>query len=134
MADNIDNNRLSSDTDSDEDTEQSLIECYFSRGFQYKSIVDFLKNRHGIVISERTLRNRLNEYGLRRRSPSSDINDVRKAMHELLNGPGNMGGYRSMWHALRTQGLQVPRRMVEQLVRELDPEGCQSRRAKRLRR
>ena len=134
MADNIDNNQLSSDTDSDEDTEQSLIEYYFSRGFQYKSIVDFLKKRHGIVISERTLRNRLNEYGLRRRSPSSDINDVRRAMHELLNGPGNMGGYRSMWHALRTQGLQVPRRMVEQLVRELDPEGCQSRRAKRLRR
>ena len=134
MADNIDNNQLSSDTDSDEDTGQSLIEYYFSRGFPYKSIVDFLKKRHGIVISERTLRNRLNEYGLRRRSPSSDINDVRKAMHELLNGPGNMGGYRSMWHALRTQELQVPRRMVEQLVRELDPEGCQSRRAKRLRR
>ena len=94
MADNIDNNifQLSSDTDSDEDTEQSLIEYYFSRGFQYKSIVDFLKKRHGIVISERTLRNRLNEYGLRRRSPSFDINDVRRAMHELLNGPGNMGG------------------------------------------
>ena len=61
MDDNIE---LSSDTDSDEDTEQSLIEYYFSRGFQYKSIVDFLKKRHGIVISERTLRNRLNEYGL----------------------------------------------------------------------
>ena len=69
MADNIDNNQLSSDTDSDEDTEQSLIECYFSRGFQYKNIVDFLKKKkkmHGIAISERTLRNRLNEYGLRR--------------------------------------------------------------------
>ena len=58
MADNIDNNQLSSDTDSDEDTEQSLIEYYFSREFQYKSIVDFLKKMHGIGISERTLRNR----------------------------------------------------------------------------
>ena len=140
LTDSIDNNQLSSDTDSDEDTEQSLIEYYFSRGFHYKSIVDFFikifcennfdtndsdmnfillqeaskrrcnqikfislsfvsklllissKKRHGIVISERTLRNRSNEYGLRRRSPSSDINDVRRAMHELLNGPGNMGG------------------------------------------
>lgn len=118
MADNIDNNRLSSDSDSDEVTEQSLIEYYFSRGFQYKSIIDFLQKRHGIVISERTLRKRLNEYGLRRRSPSYDINDLRRAMQEFLNGPGNMGEYRSMWHALRTQGLQVPRHVVEQLMRD----------------
>ena len=54
-------------------------------------------------------------------------------MHELLNGPSNIGGYRSMWHALRTQELQVPRRVIEQLMRELDPEGYQSRRVKRLR-
>ena len=39
-----------------------------------------------------------------------------------------------MGHALRTEGHQVPRRIVEQLMRELDPEGCEIRRAKRLRR
>ena len=59
MANNIDNNHLS-------DSEQSLIEYYLSRGFQYKSIIGFLQKRHGIVISERTLRKHLNEYGLRR--------------------------------------------------------------------
>ena len=135
MADNIDNNHLSdSDSDSDEVTEQSLIKYYFSRGFQYKSIIDFLQKRHGIVISEWTLWKRLNENGLRRRSPSYDINDVRRAMQELLNDPGNVGGYRSMWYALRMQGLQVPRHVVEQQLRELDPKGCQSRRAKRLQR
>ena len=54
MAGNIDNNHLSdSDSDSDEVTEQSLMEYYFSRGFQYKSIIGFLQKRHGIVISER---------------------------------------------------------------------------------
>ncbi|XP_028408713.1 uncharacterized protein LOC114531276 [Dendronephthya gigantea] len=125
---------LSSGSDADTEDEQSLIEYYFSRGFKYKSIIDFLHKRHGIVISERTLRNRLSEYGLRRRSPNFNINDVRRVMSDLLNGPGKMGGYRSMWHALRTQGLQVQRRVVEHLMRELDPEGCQYRRAKRLRR
>ena len=45
-----------------------------------------------------------------------------------------MGGYRSMWHALRISGHQVTRNIVEQLMRELDPEGCQIRRARRLRR
>ena len=38
MADNIDNHLSDSDSDSDEVTEQSLIEYYFSRGFQYQSI------------------------------------------------------------------------------------------------
>ena len=39
-----------------------------------------------------------------------------------------------MWHALRTEGHQVPRSVVEELMRELDPVGCETRRAKRLRR
>ena len=104
---------------------------------QYKNVFPVQKYISGTkiylqYISERTLRNRLNEYGFRRRSPSFDINDVRRAMHEVLNGPGDMRGYRSMWHALRTQGLQVPRRVAEHLMRELDPKGCQPRRAKRL--
>ena len=45
-----------------------------------------------------------------------------------------MGGYRSIWHALRISGYQVPRRVVEQLMRELDPEGIEIRRSRRLRR
>ena len=57
MAANIDNNQFSSDTDSEANTEQSLIQYYFSRGFQYKSIIDFLKKMHCINLSKRTLRN-----------------------------------------------------------------------------
>ena len=71
---------------------------------------------------------------LRRRTPNFDIDEIRRVIQRKLNGPGNMGGYRSMWHALRTEGHQVPRRIVEELTRELDPEGCETRCAKRLRR
>ena len=127
-------NMAASSTDSDTEDEQGLIEYYFSRGYQYKSIIDFLSKRHAIDISERTLRNRLKQYGLRRRSPEFDMNEIRRVVLDKLNGPGNMGGYRSMWHALRTEGHQVPRRIIEQLMRELDPDGCEVRRAKRLRR
>ena len=45
-----------------------------------------------------------------------------------------MGEYRSVWHDLRLQGTQVPRRVVEELVQELDPDGCEQRQEKRLRR
>ena len=85
-----------SSTDSDTEDEQGLIEYYFSRGYQYKSIIDFLSKRHAIDISERTLRNRLKQFDLRRRSPEFDMNEIRRVVLDKLNGPGNMGGYRSM--------------------------------------
>jgi len=83
---------------------------------------------------ERTLKYRLHEYGLQRQSPSYDEMKVRQRIMEELNGPGCMSGYRSMWHTLRMEGFQVPRDTVEKMLRELDPEGCELRKTKRLRR
>ena len=45
-----------------------------------------------------------------------------------------MGGYCSIWHTLQLEGVQVPRDVVERVVRELDPEGCEQRKAKQLKR
>jgi hypothetical protein len=123
-----------SSASSDSEDERDIIEYYFARGFQYNAIVDFLSKRHGISMSERTLRSRLNAYGLRRRSPEYNLDEIRGLIQEKLRGPACMGGYRSMWHALCISGHQVPRNVVEQLMRELDPEGCQIRKARRLRR
>ena len=69
-------NIAANSTDLDTEDEQGLIEYYFSRGYQYKSIIDFLSKRHAIDISERTLRNHLKQYGLRRRSPEFDMNEI----------------------------------------------------------
>ena len=123
-----------SNASSDSEDEREIIEYYFARGFQYNTIIDFLSKRHGISMSERTLRSRLNVYGLRRRSPDYNLDKIRELIQEKLQGPACMGGYRSMWHALRISGHQVPRNVVEQLMRELDPEGCEIRKARRLRR
>ena len=73
-------------------------------------------------MSERTLRSRLRSYGLKRRQPDYNIDEIRELIQEKLRGPACMGEYRSIWHALRISGYQVPRRVVEQLMRELDPE------------
>lgn len=82
---------MSSSSSNSED-ERSLIEYYFARGFQYDSIVDFLSKRHGISMSEPTLRSRLNAYGLRR-SPAFNAHEIREIIREKLRGPGCMGGY-----------------------------------------
>ena len=70
-----------SNSSSDSEDERNLIEYYFSRGFQYNSIVDFLSKRHGISMSERTLRSRLNSYGSRR-SPDFNIEEIREIIRQ----------------------------------------------------
>ena len=60
--------------------------------------------------------------------------EVRERITREIDGPGSVSGYRSMWHTLQREGYMVPRQTVEDLLKELDPEGCRIRRAKRLRR
>lgn len=71
---------------------------------------------------------------LKRRNVLYNIQEVRREIINNLNGPGCSGGYRSHWHSLRLKGIQVPRRVVEELCRELDPAGCQERKTHRLKR
>jgi hypothetical protein len=59
---------------------------------------------------------------------------VRERIEDLLNGPGSIRRYRFMWHTLKLSGMQVPRDVLERIVRELDPERCAERKEKRLRR
>ena len=51
-----------------------------------------------------------------------------------MDGPGCCQGYCSIWHTLQRRGVRVPRSAVEEIVRELDPEGAKERKAHRLRR
>ena len=75
-----------------------------------------------------TLKRRLREFGLKR------YNQYQNSLH-VRNGAGCMWGYRSMWHTLRIHhDIVIPRQEVQTLMRELDPEGCEVRRRRRLRR
>ena len=114
--------------------EESIISYYFSRGYTYDVIIEFLAKFHGITMCVRTLKNRLRELKLRRRVPPFDIGVVREHILNELSGPGGQGGYRSMWHTLRLKNVQVPRRVVAELMREMDPEGCERRKSKSLKR
>ena len=104
------------------------------RGYTHESIVNLLSKQHSIHIGEQTLRYPLQSYGLRRRCPVYDLAEVRQRVAEQLDGPGSMGGYRSVWHTLRLDGIQVPRQVHATVVRELDPLGCTMRKGKRLKR
>ena len=74
------------------------------------------------------LKRSMKEYGLNRRNVKYDLDSVRGKIRSLLHGPDCMGGYRHIWHTLKTQGISVPRPIVEALLGELDPEGTEERR------
>ena len=112
--------------------EESIISYYFSRGCTYEVITEFLAKFHGITMCVQTLKNRLKQLNLRRRLPSFDMNVVRKQIMNELSGPCCQGGYRGMWHTLRLKNIQVPRHVIADLMREMDSEGCEQRRAKSL--
>lgn len=126
------------DSDSEDDVnfdEENIIKYYFKRGFGYNEIVNLLEKRHNHQTSYSTLLRRMKTYGLSRRGFSSRedfdaiTEKVRRRVGEIINGPGSCEGYRSVWHTLEMEGLRVPRMIVQDILKELDPEGTESRKA-----
>ena len=135
MADDFEYDDLEEqDEEQDEDDEDNLLRYYFYRGFKHLEIIQFLSKYHDITVSHSTLKRRLRVLGLKRRRPEYDIAEVRNAVRRLLDGPDSCRGYRSIWHTLQLNGLQVPRMVVQQVMKELDPEGARERGGHRLKR
>ena len=108
---------LNEDSDSDTDfnfDEEAIITYYYNRGFEYNEILGFLEKHHNHCFSYSTLLRRLKQYGLSRRSqPSEDLlKHIRERIKEIIDGPGSMGGYRTIWHTLEMEGIKVPRIVV----------------------
>ena len=116
--------------------EREIITQYFHLGYSNSIIKDFLSNYHGIEMSLRTLKRRLQDFGLRRNSNVNENDELRireVIENEISNGSGASLGYRSIWHVLRLQyHIHVPRQVVAQVLQEIDPEGVQKRRRRRL--
>ena len=112
---------------------EAAIRYYFGKNYQYKTILQFLEKFHDIKISKRTLLYKLKEYGLSRRTRNANEEQVRECIQRELDGSGQLVGYRSMWRRIRSKyGINVPRIMVQTLLREMDPKGTKLRRAHRL--
>ena len=71
----------------EEEDEEGLIGCYFFRGFKYNEIHLFLFKNHDI------LKRQIKRYGLRRRRPDYDIDDVRESIQSIIIGQACLQGY-----------------------------------------
>ncbi|XP_036379353.1 uncharacterized protein LOC118774233 isoform X4 [Megalops cyprinoides] len=113
-------------------SQENLIEQYFHAGHAYKAIVDLLKAEHGICVSLRTVKSRLSSLGLFRRKYSQS-EDVRRAVVQELQGPGQLFGYRTMWQVLKNKyRLNAKRSDVMRLLAKTNPSGTEARRRRRL--
>ena len=119
-------------------SERDVIEHYFYKGLPYRQIVLMLEKHHNLIINQRTLKRRLKDFGLTRRETVDEelrerVKDI--ILQEICTGPDSLNGYRTMWHILRLRHkINVPRRLVESLMREVDPRGVEQRKSRCLRR
>ena len=78
--------------------------------------------------SGRTLARRLQYFDIKFKDYEVDVDDVKEAVRREMDGPGQLLGYRSMQHKVREiHGLNVPRDVVYAVMKEVSPEGLQTR-------
>ena len=83
----------------------------------------------------RTLKWKLKELGLKRRGGDFDEDLLRELIKVEMQGAGWLPGYRYLWHALRLKHhVIVQRKLVAAIMKEIDPDGVEERRSRRLKR
>ncbi|KAK7944642.1 hypothetical protein WMY93_000370 [Mugilogobius chulae] len=110
-----------------------LLHFYHLIGLTHGDIQAFLAH-DGYNMSLSTLRRRLSDLGLFRRTAHTDLLDVAVFIQEQLEHYGMLHGYRLMHLRCIQAGLVVPQHTVRHLIGILDPEGVQLRLRHRLRR
>ena len=101
---------------------------------KYKMIALLVKEYHNIPVSIRTLKRWLKKLGLkRRRNPRPEI-AVRCIIESEIKITNSIKGYRSIWHKLKVNGIQVNRDDVMNIIKDINPEECRNCRARKLER
>ena len=127
--------RLQENVTEREASVNELIQGYFHRGYPYQAIVGLLEKQDGVRMHVRTLKRKLKDLGLKRKAANHDENIIRELIKQEMQGAGSLAGYRYIWHALRLRHhVNVPRSQVASIMKEIDPQGVQERRSRRLKR
>ena len=119
------------------DEHQEVILKYLDDGLTYEEIREFLRVQHASEISLSTLKRWIKSKGIKRR-PLSGIRSsqsvIFNAVQEELSGSGANFGYRRMHRSLLSAGIICRRKDVRLAIKQLDPEGVELRKKRRLHR
>ena len=113
-------------------TERTIITDYFYLGLRHSRIVQLLSKYHDIQMRKSTLKRRLKEYNLKKLD-NVPIELLHTIIHREVRGPAASFGYRKMQCHLRSRyKLNIPRDNVMNILKEVDPEGTEIRRSRKL--
>ncbi len=113
---------------------EDLVEQYFRLGFTNKEILSLLAHQHHIIISIRTLKRICKKRYLFRRKNQSNLEDIAAFLEGEMAGTGQLRGYRWMHHRAIQRGFVVSQETIRRLMKIVDADGVELRRAQRLRR
>ena len=116
----------------DQDRRYNVLKNYFTAGFSYKEICNFLFRFHRIKITIRHLNRLLRQCNMQRRGSHSNINIVKKSIQDELKGSSSCFGYRYMLQKLRSNGLTTDKETVSLTLKSLDPVGVDRRNRRKL--
>ena len=105
----------------DQHRRYNVIKNYFTAGFSYKELCNFLFHFHRIKITILHLYRLLRQCNLQRRENHNNINTVIKFIQDELKGSSSCFGYRYMLQKLRSSGLTADKETVGLILKSLDP-------------
>ena len=115
-------------------SERELITESVRAGFSYAVIIHFLATFHDLPMSLRTFKNRLRAFNIQRRLAPTPLNAVRDCIKEQLETSVVNVGYRQMHQILKCRyNMQVSKKTVMELLRQLDPAASARRRRRAFR-
>lgn len=108
---------------------KSDLQKYVAQNLRRSEVLDFMKKDFPIYPwSLPTLDRRLRHFNIKYIDVTTPLERVIDAVNYEINGPGKLLGYRAMNNKLRIEHkIFVPRKLVTDVVWDLDPEGVISR-------
>ena len=111
----------------DQHRRYNVLKNYFTAGFSYKEICNFLFRFHRIKIAIRHLNRLLRQCSLQCRGNHSNINTVIKFIQDELKGSSLFFGYQYMLQKLRNRGLTADKETLRLILKSLDTVGVDKR-------
>lgn len=105
------------------------LKLYVQRNLSQSEILDLMKVHYPMYAwSLRTLSRRLQHFGIKFINYAIDVEDVKRAVVEEMDGPGRLLGYRALHKKIRElHGLNVPRNLVYNVMADVNPKGLEER-------
>ena len=116
----------------DQHRRYNALKNYFTAGFSYEEIRNFLLRFYRIEITIRHLNRLLRQCNLHRRGNHSNIDTVIKFIQDELKGSSSCFGYRYMLQKLHSSGLTVDKETVRLILKSPDPVGVDKKNRRKL--